>query len=127
MLTDCRVWGTPVAELQLMPGSRQYLTECVALLKTGAITDLQRAAIRMKLRREDGQALQDLAQLFWSTTRHPESETTSERFQVTGDGQWHEYSVTVSQNPRWRGIPTRLRLDPTNQPCVTVEVDSPFV
>lgn len=34
-----------VAELQLMPGSRQYLTDCVALLKTGAITDLQRAAL----------------------------------------------------------------------------------
>ena len=80
--------------------------------------------IRMKLRREDGQALQDSAQLFWSTTRQPESETTSERFPVTGDGQWHEYQIPVSQNPRWRGILTRLRLDPTNQPGVTVEVDS---
>ncbi len=62
--------------------------------------------IRMKLRREDGQALQDSAQLFWSTTRLPESETTSERFQVTGDGQWHDYPVPVSQNPRWRGMHT---------------------
>ena len=34
-----------VAELQLMPGSRQYLTDCVSLLKTGALTDLQRAAL----------------------------------------------------------------------------------
>lgn len=34
-----------VAELQLMPGSRQYLADCVALLKTGALTDLQRAAL----------------------------------------------------------------------------------
>ena len=80
--------------------------------------------IRMKLRREDGQALQDSAQLFWSTTRLPESEATSERFPVTGDGQWHDYQIPVSQNPRWRGIITRLRLDPTNQPGVTVEVDS---
>ena len=80
--------------------------------------------IRMKLRREDGQAFQDSVQLFWSTTRLPESEATSERFPVTGDGQWHEYSVTVSQNPRWSGILTRLRLDPTNQPGVAVEVDS---
>ena len=34
-----------VAELQLMPGSRQYLTECISLLKTEALTDLQRAAL----------------------------------------------------------------------------------
>lgn len=33
------------AELLLMPGSRQYLADCVALLKTGALTDLQRAAM----------------------------------------------------------------------------------
>lgn len=33
------------AELLLMPGSRQYLLDCIALLKTGALTDLQRAAM----------------------------------------------------------------------------------
>jgi DNA adenine methylase len=34
-----------VAELQLMPGSREYLTQCVALLKSGGLTDVQRAAM----------------------------------------------------------------------------------
>lgn len=34
-----------VAELQLMPGSRQYLAECVALMKAGGLTDLQRASM----------------------------------------------------------------------------------
>lgn len=34
-----------VHELNLMPASRQYLTECVALLKTGGLTDIQRAAM----------------------------------------------------------------------------------
>lgn len=33
------------AELLLMPASRQYLVDCVALLKTGGLTDIQRAAI----------------------------------------------------------------------------------
>ena len=80
--------------------------------------------IRMKLQREDGQPLRDEAQLFWSTSRLPESESTSERFAVTGDGQWHEYTVPVSQNHRWRGVITRLRLDPVNQPGVRVELDS---
>ena len=80
--------------------------------------------IRMKLQREDGQPLQDMAQVFWSTSRLPESEATSERFPVTGDGQWHEYAVPVSSNQRWRGILTRLRLDPCNQPGVKVAVES---
>ena len=79
--------------------------------------------IRMKLQREDGQPLQDKAQLFWNTSRLPESESTSERFAVTGDGQWREYTVPVSQNRRWRGVITRLRLDPCNQPGVKVELD----
>jgi DNA adenine methylase len=34
-----------VSELQLMPGSRQYLADCIGLMKTGALTDLQRAAM----------------------------------------------------------------------------------
>jgi DNA adenine methylase len=34
-----------VSELLLMPCSRQYLTESLQLMKTGALTDLQRAAL----------------------------------------------------------------------------------
>ena len=79
--------------------------------------------LRLKLQREDGQPLHDKAQLFWSTSRLPESESTSERFAVTGDGQWHEYTVPVAQNRRWRGLITRLRLDPCNQSGVKVELD----
>lgn len=82
-----------------------------------------RVIIRMKLQRETGQPLQDLAQLFWSTTRLPEREAASERFAVTGDGQWHDYTVPVSQNRNWRGTITRLRLDPCNQLGVKVSVD----
>lgn len=80
--------------------------------------------VRMKLQREDGQPLQDKAQLFWSTSRLSESESTSERFAVVGDGQWHEYTVPVAQNRRWRGIITRLRLDPCNLTGVKVEVSA---
>jgi len=32
-------------ELELMPASRQYLADCVALLATGGLTDIQRAAM----------------------------------------------------------------------------------
>jgi hypothetical protein len=54
----------------------------------------------------------------------PESEATSARFAVTGDGQWHDYTIAVGQSKRWRGTITGLRLDPCNQAGVNVEVAS---
>jgi hypothetical protein len=79
--------------------------------------------VRMRLSRTGGATFNDSAQLFWRTRRLPESESSSVRFPVQGDGQWHEYRLAVSRNPRWRGILTRLRLDPCNQANVTVELD----
>jgi hypothetical protein len=78
----------------------------------------------MKLRRTDGRPFRDSAQLFWQTGRLPESEATSARFEVVGDGQWHDYRVPVSENRRWNGTVTRLRLDPCNQADVEVEIDA---
>jgi hypothetical protein len=80
--------------------------------------------VRLKLGRLDGPPFDDLAQLFWRTSRLPESEASSARFKVRGDGQWHEYRVPVAANPRWRGVLTRLRLDPCNRANVMAELDS---
>ncbi len=80
-------------------------------------------SIRMKLQRADGTLFRDTAQLFWRTGRLEESEATCARFEVIGDGQWHDYKIPVAQNPRWRGTISRLRLDPCNQPRVQVTVD----
>ncbi|MCS6862383.1 MAG: glycoside hydrolase family 99-like domain-containing protein, partial [Abditibacteriales bacterium] len=79
--------------------------------------------VRMRLRKEDGQPFEDVAQLFWRTRTIAESEATSIRFEVVGDGAWHEYRLPVSRNRRWSGIITKLRLDPGNQLGVKVEVD----
>ncbi|MFQ6133884.1 MAG: glycoside hydrolase family 99-like domain-containing protein [Armatimonadota bacterium] len=84
-------------------------------------------AIRMKLtmpalRSADARS-RDTAQLFWSTTAGGISEAQSMRFEVTGDGQWHDYRVPVHENPTWRGVVTNLRFDPCNQPDVEVWVD----
>ena len=79
-----------------------------------------RVLVRLKLERADGQPFQDQAQLFWRTSRLAESESTSLRFPVVGDGQWHDYVVRVNENPRWRGVITHLRLDPCNRPGITV-------
>ncbi|MCB1127225.1 MAG: glycoside hydrolase family 99-like domain-containing protein, partial [Verrucomicrobiae bacterium] len=86
-------------------------------------SDFGSVVIRMKLARTDGKPFTDSAQLFWRTSRLAESEASSIRFKVEGDGQWHEYDVPVATNTRWRGMITRLRLDPCNQPGVNVAID----
>ena len=85
-------------------------------------SEFSRVVVRMKLSRRDGTTFKDNAQIFWSTTRQAETESSSEFFPVRGDGQWHEYQIPVSANRRWRGVITRLRLDPGSQPDVQVEL-----
>ena len=80
-------------------------------------------ALRMKLQAERGQEFKDSAQLFWRTSREGESEATSVRFEVSGDGEWHEYQVPVAQHRRWRGLVNRFRLDPCSRPGVKIAVD----
>ena len=80
--------------------------------------------VRMRLRRADGQPFRDKAQFFWRTSRLAESESSSLRFDVEGDDQWHDYRLAVAENRRWRGLVTRLRLDPCNQAGVTIQLGS---
>ena len=86
-------------------------------------TAFKSVAVRMKLQRVDGLPFKDSAQLFWRTRRIPESEASSTRFDVVADGQWHDYRVPVAANQRWRGVITRLRLDPCNRAGVRIELD----
>lgn len=86
--------------------------------------------IRMRLTKIDvfpsttRPAIKDIGQVFWRTKTLPESEATSFRFEVTIDGEWHEYRLPVHENKRWRGTITRLRLDPCTKANIIVEVDS---
>ena len=80
--------------------------------------------VRMRLRRVDGQPFRDKAQFFWRTSRLAESESSSLRFDVEGDDQWHDYRLPLGENRRWRGLITRLRLDPCNQAGVIVHLGS---
>ncbi|MCO5052537.1 MAG: glycoside hydrolase family 99-like domain-containing protein [Verrucomicrobiae bacterium] len=84
--------------------------------------DFSTVVVRLRLRRPDGQSFTDMAQIFWSTTRLAETESSSERFAVRGDGQWHEYRIPVGQNQRWRDHITRLRFDPGTRSNVQVEL-----
>ncbi|MCX7008012.1 MAG: glycoside hydrolase family 99-like domain-containing protein, partial [Kiritimatiellaeota bacterium] len=80
--------------------------------------------VRMKLARADGKPVTDKGQLFWRTSRVPESEGTSVHFEINGDGQWHDYTIPLAGSKRWRGTITGLRLDPCNQAGVQVDIAS---
>jgi hypothetical protein len=80
--------------------------------------------VRMALRPGDGRPSRDLAQLFWATSRLPEGEASSRRFEAVGDGQMREYRVPVGTSPRWRGTITRLRLDPGTRAGVEVAIEA---
>ena len=60
----------------------------------------------------------DRAQVFWATTDSQISESNSLRFEVTGDGQFHDYVIDLGQSPQWHGLVTALRFDVANQPGV---------
>ncbi|HEY5915175.1 MAG TPA: glycoside hydrolase family 99-like domain-containing protein, partial [Verrucomicrobiae bacterium] len=87
-----------------------------------AASDFSAVVVRMRLSRTTGESGVDSAQLFWRTARVAESESTSARFEVMIDGNWHEYRIPVATNPRWRGSVIRLRLDPVNQPDIQIDI-----
>lgn len=64
------------------------------------------------------------AQLFWSTLELPQSERTSVRFAVPGDGQFHDCKVDLGKHPEWRGLIRSIRLDPVSHAGVEFEIDS---
>jgi hypothetical protein len=79
--------------------------------------------IRLRMRLEaQGEPFEDMAQVFWTTHSMGESEATSLKFPVRIDGQWREYVLSLTENSRWRGTVTRLRLDPCTRAGVKVQI-----
>ncbi|MBM4089367.1 MAG: hypothetical protein FJ276_08045 [Planctomycetes bacterium] len=76
-----------------------------------------RVTIRMR------SSASDTAQLFWGTTLLAPSEANSVRFQIHGDGQFHDYELDLSTKRTWRGVIVSLRLDPANRPGVQFAID----
>ncbi|MCC6145857.1 MAG: glycoside hydrolase family 99-like domain-containing protein [Candidatus Hydrogenedentes bacterium] len=64
------------------------------------------------------------AQLFWSAQGSGTSEAASVTMPIQIDGQWHDYTLDLAVNPRWRGQITLLRLDPCSKSEVKVELDA---
>ncbi len=66
----------------------------------------------------------DRAQIFWATTDSQVSESNSLRFEVPGDGEFHDYVIDLGKSPQWRGLVTTLRFDVANRPGVKFAIDA---
>ena len=85
--------------------------------------DYSHVCLKMRLTSTDNSLAPRYSPAFFGgSKRWPESEASSIRFPVSIDGQWHEYDLPVKNNLRWKGIITRLRLDPINRRGVSVEI-----
>lgn len=69
----------------------------------------------------DRDTVRDAMQLFWSRGGSM-SEAQSVRVPVTHDGEWHTVQFDLGNHPRWRGVITRLRLDPSVRRGVAIEI-----
>ncbi|MCD6351116.1 MAG: glycoside hydrolase family 99-like domain-containing protein, partial [Armatimonadetes bacterium] len=65
----------------------------------------------------------DGCQLFWATSLSATSEPASVKAELITDGKMHTYRLDVGTNRLWRGIITKLRLDPCSTQGAKISVD----
>ncbi|MEA3403732.1 MAG: glycoside hydrolase family 99-like domain-containing protein [Armatimonadota bacterium] len=75
--------------------------------------------MRMDAVADDGER----GQLFWATATSPVSEANSVRFDLIGDGEYHDYVLPMAESDRWRGRIVRFRLDPCSHTGAQVCID----
>ncbi len=68
------------------------------------------AALRLRMKVTAGRG----GQVFWTTERSPAfGEDKTLRFELSADGEWHEYRLEPGKHPQWAGQTiTAIRLDP---------------
>jgi hypothetical protein len=79
--------------------------------------------VRMKA--ESAEPGKDTGQVFWGTSAAPRhNEQASVRFEVIGDGAFHDYVLDLKANRHWKGRVQSLRFDPTGRRDVRLTVQS---
>lgn len=101
---------------------QQAHVEGGALRGNGPLVRIDASQVRtLAIRMRSNRATE--AQIFWGRTTLPQSETTSVRFSVSGDGQWHEHRFDLGKNAAWRGVMVSLRFDPASHGDTEFAVD----
>ena len=63
------------------------------------------------------------AQIFWTNELSSWSETYSQHFTITADGEFHTYTIDLSNIASWRGTCTGFRLDPCTANGIACQID----
>ncbi|MCX7887592.1 MAG: glycoside hydrolase family 99-like domain-containing protein [Verrucomicrobiae bacterium] len=120
--TESHGWTGNVANIRVADGALRFTTR-------GRDPALTSPAVRVRASQFPWvemriKASSDITgQLFWRTLRTRESEASSVKFPVRGDGRFHDIRLRVADNPRWRGLITGLRLDPGTEDGVDVAIE----
>ena len=120
-LTNCAV--TEGALTGLTTHIDPYFVSPLIKLPAGGFSTV---VVRMKLELAGGESfIARGAKLYWTTSKAPAfCPESGVGFETIGDGQWHDYEMSVSQNPNWTDTVTRLRIDPCMVFDVKVAIDS---
>lgn len=113
-LAEFKVAG---GQMQARTVSRDPAFSCGVRLRARRFTTVE---IRMAVSGVEGK---DMGQLFWATTFTATSEPASVRFELIPDGKMRTYRLDVGSNKLWRGVVTRLRLDPCSTADARVSID----
>jgi len=79
--------------------------------------------VRMRVTPAQGEPGVTTGQLFWSTVDRAICEDLSIGFEVSTDGEWHEYVLPVAGSPEWKSTIDRFRLDPVAASDLSVDID----
>lgn len=79
--------------------------------------------IRMRVEAPADTGDKSIGQIFWSTIKQGLSESASEKFEVILDGNWHEYTINLRNNPMWNGTMDQFRLDPLDVSDAKIIID----
>ncbi|RJP32054.1 MAG: hypothetical protein C4527_06755, partial [Candidatus Omnitrophota bacterium] len=61
------------------------------------------------------------AQIFWTTDGQPNTdEPKSQRFRISADDQFHRYTVSLANHPKWTGEIRQIRLDPSDTKATVI-------
>lgn len=125
---DAQGWAPmmSVSKFRVENGAAQFQTDShdaaihIATPKLNA-EDFSKLAIEMTLSADT--STESTLQLFFASGGQSTSEATSVTTPVHIDGQPHTYTLDLASNTRWRGIISRLRLDPCTQRDVEVRIE----
>lgn len=108
---DTLGWGGNVANLRVEEGALRFTTRGTdPALNSPNLQARASSFPFITLRIKASRPIN--GQLFWATPTAPVSEANSVRFDIPGDGTFHDVKVRMADNPRWRGLITGLRFDP---------------